>query len=182
MGQWPMELTMGTDAWLEVLELRRHEIKGTQIETEWIRHLERHLPACPARNAIVELFRHFPILHAGIFIGPPLPHGAGPEHEMSVMDPGLIDAYAHDLRPGGYVSGAGYLAFGSDADGKDPHFIGPHPNTGELTVLQIFRSRVKRRIHILDKDQYTAHSPSLSIFFQECTFGPPVEYGHPPRK
>lgn len=169
-------------SWMTVLEARRPEIDGKPVESVWIDMLERHVPACPALDAVCEMMRRFPIVHAGILFGPPLPNGKGPEHEMAVMDPGLVDAFANDLLPGARVIDAGYVAFATDSDGKDSHFIGPHLLSDELTVVQVYRRKVKAQVQRLRRDQCAIHAPTLEEFFTKCIFAPQVKFGHPPRK
>ncbi len=168
--------------WLDILTVRSAEIDGERAE-EWnVKYMIKHVNPCPARDAIAIMMQQFPIEHAGIHFGPPLPNGLGPEHEMSVYGPLSVMHEATGLRPGGFVAQAGYIPFASDADLYDAHYLGPHPDTGELTVLQIFRKEVKGPCDTLSKGQYLVHAPTLAEFFKECVFAPQVEYGHLPRK
>ena len=69
--------------WLEILTERKAEIDGEWAEKGWVDYMLEHVNPCPALEALATMMRRFPIVHAGIFIGPPLPNGLGPEHEMS---------------------------------------------------------------------------------------------------
>jgi hypothetical protein len=168
--------------WLEILTARSAEIDGERVE-EWdVRYMLRHVNPCPALDALAIMMQRFPIVHARLFFGPPLSNGLGLEHEMSLCDPVALVCDVKGMRPAGFVAQAGYMPFASDADLYDGHYLGPHPDTGELTVLQIFRKKVKGPCDKLSKGQYLVHTPTLADFFRECIFAPQVKYGHPPRK
>lgn len=168
--------------WLDILAARSDEIDGEWAETPWVEYMLEQVHSCPALDAIGLMMRRFPIVHAGLLYGPPLPNGLGPEHEMAVLGPVAVVHHAKNLRPGGFISMAGYIPFASDSDLKDPHFLGPHPESRELTVLQVFRRKIKGPCKELCEGQYLVHTPTLAAFFQKCIFAPKAKYGHPPRK
>lgn len=185
--------------WLEVLKARRHEIEGDWTEKgefDWFAGLgvivdceaSRAFVDCEASRAIVAMMREVPIAGVAIQIGPPLGDTGELEHHLSVRSLVGVYNFATDFVPGMYISTAGFRPFARDLDLCDDHFLGPHPETGELTVVQIYHrklkpgKRIKAPVTSLRMDQCHVHTPTLKEFFETCRFMPRVKMGRPPRK
>lgn len=168
--------------WFDILKKRVAEIKGDLSEPEWIDYMISNVPPSVARDAIELMLRELPMQHARIQYGPELPNGKGLEHEMGVCGPAHVVYFARTVKPGGYALSAGYVPFATDADLYDDHFLGPHPDSGELTVLQIGRRSLKAPCATLPAGSYSVYCPSLADFCAGCRFLPQPEIGHGPRK
>lgn len=168
--------------WFDILKQRSSEIAGEQAEPEWIDYMMSNVPPSEALAALEQMLRELPIKHARIQYGPELPDNKGLEHEMEVHDPAHVVYFARSVKPGGYALEAGYVPFADDDDMFDDHFLGPHPETGELTVLQIGRRSLKAPCTTLPSGTFNAYCPSLADFFTNCVFLPQAQIGHPPRK
>jgi hypothetical protein len=168
--------------WFDVLKAREGEIDGEREPSEWIDYMMSNMPPSGALSAMEKMLRQLPIMHARLQYGPELPDNKGLEHEMGVHGPAHVVYFARSVTPGGYALEAGYVPFADDDDMFDDHFLGPHPETGELTVLQIGRRSLKAPCTVLPQGSYNAYCPSLLEFFTNCVFLPRVTVGHPPRK
>ncbi len=168
-------------SYVDVLVERRDEIGGEWAEEHYVQFMQKSLSTSPALEAIALMMRAVPIQHARILYGPQLPNGKGQEHELSVNSPAEV-VFGAEISPGRFVEGAGYLTFGFDLDGYPDHFIGPHPESGDLAVLQIPHKKVAVPVERLAPGQYGIVAPTLVEFFTHCTFASMNEYGHPPRK
>lgn len=168
--------------WFDILRQRSSEIAGEQAEPEWIDYMMSNVPPSEALAALEQMLRELPMQHTVIHFGPELPRGKGLEHEMSVHGPAHVVYFARTVRPGAYALDAGYVPFASDDDMFDDHFLGPHPDSGELTVLQIGRRSLKAPCTKLPSGTFNAYCPSLADFFTNCVFLPQAKIGHPPRK
>ena len=168
--------------WFDILKSRSSEINGEHSEPEWIDYMMSNIPHSDARSALEMMLRELPLQHAGMQYGPELPGGKGLEHQMSVCGPAHVVYFARSVKPGGYALDGGYVPFATDDDLHDDHFLGPHPDSGALTILQIGRRSLNAPCTALPPGSYNAYCPTLAEFFTNCVFLPEATIGHVLRK